>query len=78
MAAGSSSILVLILPSMFAQADLLGSGGYGVWVWSFSQALVCLTLNKLGFFGIMTRHVEAQSIELVIVPIVGICPQCYE
>ena len=40
--------------------------------------LVCQTLGKLGFFGIMTLHVEAQSIELVIVPIVGICPQCYE
>ena len=53
MAAGSSSILVLILPSMSA------------------QALVRQTLSKLGFFGIMTLHFEAQSIELVIVPIVG-------
>ena len=67
MAAGSSSILVLILPSMSARAGI-----------GFSQALVCQTLSKLGSFGVTTLHVEAQSIESVIVPIVGICPQYYE
>ena len=66
MADGNSSILVLILYSMSAQA--------GVGILLSPQLSDCLSDS----FGITGLHVEAQGIRSVIVPIAGICPQRYE
>ena len=62
-----TSTLVLILV-FFAQA--------GVEILTRPRLSDCV--SRLDSFGITDLHVEAQGIELVIVPIAIICPQCYK